>query len=146
MARFARTLVGVAAGVALTFAAATPAAADVHTLAYPTCNGASWAVFNDTNRWRFTPRYNGSPECVLRAGNFDNWGVVALQNALIKCANQIIKRDGDFGGETREAVIRVQRITGVTVDGIYGPETRDAMPWPDYAKAGNLDAYGRCDT
>lgn len=67
--------------------------------------------------------YPGSP---LQIGSVGN-DVIALQNALITIASQydipLIQADGIFGAGTRDAVIALQRLFGLTADGIVGPLT-----------------------
>jgi peptidoglycan hydrolase-like protein with peptidoglycan-binding domain len=70
-----------------------------------------------------------SVECGLSEGD-DEEAVRALQEALVTCNGQHITVDGEYGPQTREAVARVQEANGLVVDGIYGPTTRDAMLWP----------------
>ncbi|MFM9700054.1 peptidoglycan-binding domain-containing protein [Streptomyces europaeiscabiei] len=64
--------------------------------------------------------------CELRLGH-KNAGVLALQVSLNQCYSQGIPEDGDFGPVTEAALKRVQAKVGTTVDGLYGPYTRDAM-------------------
>ena len=56
--------------------------------------------------------------------------VLVLQHALVACNGQRLTLDGVHGPETRDAVAAVQEAAGVTIDGVYGPETREAMTWP----------------
>lgn len=121
--------------------------------ALPTCNGGTWTQigpFDGVNRWTFIPVYNNSASCHLQEGNYNNWGVVALQNILIKCYNQNIARDGDFGEDTFDALWNAQLWERehyqetISVDGEYGPETFGAVLLPTYASSGNLDASVRC--
>jgi hypothetical protein len=58
--------------------------------------------------------------------------VWVLQRALIQCYGQDIDADGKYGGDTQEAVRNVQRFhnrfgAGLTVDGVYGPNTAAHM-------------------
>jgi len=80
-----------------------------------------------------SPHFN----CVLVRNNNNNWGVIVLQIALRDCAGQAIAVDGDFGAGTEQAVKNVQAVTGVGVDGKYGPVTRNAMPWPASSTTGS---------
>ncbi|MER6593029.1 peptidoglycan-binding protein [Micromonospora purpureochromogenes] len=133
--------------------AAAPASASGHTTAAaaPTCNGGAWInVYTNPVRKLFVPVYNGSYDCQLAQGNYNNWGVVAMQNMLIKCYGQGIARDGDFGASTKTAVINAQTwekvVYGenIVVDGIYGRQTNRAVMWPAYLASGNLDASHIC--
>ncbi|MGJ7906686.1 peptidoglycan-binding domain-containing protein [Actinopolyspora sp. H202] len=75
----------------------------------------------------------GDRDCVLAAGNA-NEAVEVLQWSLRYCNNQDIAIDGIYGPNTEEAVENVQRVAGITVDGVYGPETRSNMRWIDYGE------------
>ena len=66
--------------------------------------------------------------CDLGEGN-DNMGVFYLQQDLNDCYKYSLALDGDFGPATLAALEHVQSIIGVTVDGVYGPNTRNAMQW-----------------
>jgi len=72
-----------------------------------------------------------SPRCRLDTAHPGTpEAVLVLQHALAICNGQPVTLDGVYGPETRDAVAAVQAAAGITVDGIYGPETRDAMAWP----------------
>lgn len=87
--------------------------------------------------------YGGSVTCILRRGDgtYDhpNEGVRVLQY-LIACNDRAnnpdgtlrVKRDGVFGPITESALRLVQQDKGITVDGIYGPQTRDHTSWPTF--------------
>ncbi len=66
--------------------------------------------------------------CDLGEGNI-NAGVSFLQEDLNLCYKSGLALDGDFGPATEAALKHVQSIIGVTVDGVYGPNTRNAMQW-----------------
>jgi hypothetical protein len=77
------------------------------------------------------PGRNGSTDCFLAIGDFSP-AVGDLQAALKGCnlrAN--IAVDDDFGTHTQAAVSSFQSAHGLTVDGIYGNQTRNALTWPD---------------
>jgi peptidoglycan hydrolase-like protein with peptidoglycan-binding domain len=82
--------------------------------------------------------YGGSVSCLLRRGDH-NEGVRVLQY-MIACNNRAnnpdgtlrVQRDGDFGPITESALRLVQADKGITVDGIYGPQTRDHTSWPTF--------------
>jgi hypothetical protein len=71
---------------------------------------------------------------------------------LVRCYNQNIAIDGDFGAATKRALTNAQTwdnaVDGenIAVDGIYGPESRDALEWPYYnaRDEGNLEADFFC--
>jgi len=77
------------------------------------------------------PGRNGSTDCFLAIGDVSR-AVGALQTGLKLCnlrAN--ISVDDDFGPQTQAAVRSFQIARGLTVDGVYGNQTRNAMSWPD---------------
>jgi murein L,D-transpeptidase YcbB/YkuD len=67
-------------------------------------------------------------DCTLGYGNI-NSGVESLQQDINTCYGYNLALDGDFGPATQAAVKHVQTVSGVTVDGVYGPQTRNAMKW-----------------
>lgn len=71
-----------------------------------------------------------STRCVMRRGT-NNGAVKRLQGNLNVCFNGDPKLvvDGSFGEKTEAALTRTQRALGISADGVYGPQTRDAMPW-----------------
>ena len=110
-----------------------------------TCNAGRWFQMDASTRinldWIFAPAYGGNLWCELRNGNYDNWGVVALQNMLRECYGQTqVALDGDFGPITRTALINAQtwekatdpKDRNIVVDGVYGPQTKNAVLWPIY--------------
>ncbi|NUL02569.1 peptidoglycan-binding protein [Streptomyces lunaelactis] len=91
----------------------------------------------------------GSTYCHLQR-YLINRGVLNLQGTLNLCyayyhnlnlghgAGVPIAEDGNFGPETVTAMKRVQAFEHVDVDGIYGPNTRNAMEFP------HVDASSGC--
>ncbi|GGS34200.1 peptidoglycan-binding domain-containing protein [Actinokineospora fastidiosa] len=83
----------------------------------------------------------GSLNCLIGRGLVANETIVRqLQHTLVRCYTNMrmpspytgervgdIAVDGDFGPRTEAAVKAVQAGAGVTVDGIYGSETRNRM-------------------
>ena len=76
----------------------------------------------------------GSTDCTLARYN-RGLAVTVLQEALVYCAGQNISIDGDFGTNTRNALLNVQGSAGIYADGLYGPDTRRVMRWPWYDMA-----------
>jgi peptidoglycan hydrolase-like protein with peptidoglycan-binding domain len=82
----------------------------------------------------------GSTWCHLQRG-YSNEAVWYLQYSIVDCYRGWgevvnIAVDGNFGPKTEAAVKWVQQHHGITADGIYGPQTRNAMlhrhaDWPD---------------
>ncbi|MEU0530620.1 peptidoglycan-binding domain-containing protein [Amycolatopsis tolypomycina] len=72
---------------------------------------------------------SGVTNCwMLRGNNSD--GVWALQVSLTYCYGLYVGPngpDGDFGGNTYNALKTVQRYHGITADGGYGRQTRSVM-------------------
>ncbi|WP_016697864.1 peptidoglycan-binding domain-containing protein [Actinoalloteichus spitiensis] len=66
--------------------------------------------------------------CVLGQGN-SGVGVRTLQRSLRECNGQSISVDGIYGPATRNAVVNVQRRASISADGVYGPQTRRNMRW-----------------
>lgn len=99
--------------------------------ALATCNGASEvkAASPKGNVVVQLPTYNGNPDCTLRRGNYDNWGVVVLQLALRDCSGVALTVDGDYGADTEAVVKWIQAANGLTPDGVYGPNTRSIVKW-----------------
>lgn len=69
---------------------------------------------------------NGNRSCWMQRGN-NSSAVAALQFALRDCYRENLVIDGDFGGLTKAALIRVQGRVGAVPDGGYGPETARKM-------------------
>lgn len=69
---------------------------------------------------------NGNRSCWMQKGN-NSSAVAALQYALRDCYGEDLEIDGDFGGLTKAALIRVQGQVGAAPDGGYGPETARKM-------------------
>jgi hypothetical protein len=117
------------------------------------CNQGEWiSVGSDVYEFRpvFRNSEGGSLLCTLWEPEYNNWGVVALQNALNKCYNQGIARDGDFGSGTTRALKNAQtwenatRNAGLTVDGKYGPDTYRMMKFPRYKEGAGIDGSFAC--
>jgi peptidoglycan hydrolase-like protein with peptidoglycan-binding domain len=77
----------------------------------------------------------GDGNCQLGVGNQGN-AVGKLQLAIHDCYPDLRGVMGPidriYGGDTRDAVIEVQRRSRVDDDGYYGPQTKNAMRWPGY--------------
>jgi peptidoglycan hydrolase-like protein with peptidoglycan-binding domain len=78
---------------------------------------------------------SGNGHCILVQGN-RGAGVKILQSAIFNCYPNLRgvlgPVDGIYGPGTRDAVTFVQAIEGVTADGVYGFNTKNAMLWPGY--------------
>jgi peptidoglycan hydrolase-like protein with peptidoglycan-binding domain len=66
--------------------------------------------------------------CYLKQGDRGE-GVYRLQMQLRDCYKAGLAIDGYYGTQTKATVQRVQKLHGVTVDGVYGPATMKAMYW-----------------
>ncbi|GAB3946408.1 hypothetical protein GCM10029976_073910 [Kribbella albertanoniae] len=91
------------------------------------------------------PSVNGSPStnCNLKYGDTPHRGsdrtgdpltaIQVLQRNLNSCYGTKLTVDGIYGKNTRAVVTMVQRKHKIVVDGIYGPKTRSAMNWRLYS-------------
>jgi hypothetical protein len=59
----------------------------------------------------------------LKTPHFKGPDVVALQRALVTAHIDAGSIDGDFGNQTRSALISLQVMNGLEVDGVYGPSS-----------------------
>lgn len=92
----------------------------------PVCT--TYTARGNSDTLRFVPSTgDGTLSCYLAKGSTGK-GVWALQMALSKC-NEHFKLEVDkvFGDVTKAAVIELQRKNNITVDGVYGAETRRVM-------------------
>ncbi len=117
----------VVAATALVAGTAGPA------LAISTCNSMTYTlVRGTTDDTRIAPVYVNPSNwsytftCQLRQGNTGD-GVKALQRSLRYCYGYGLTLDGIFGSNTRNALVNTQRRVGTSADGVYGPNTRRAM-------------------
>jgi len=68
--------------------------------------------------------------CILGNGNAGN-PVSTLQNALNRCnLHAGLTVDGIYGANTAQAVRNVESHFQIGVDGVYGPQTGTRMSWP----------------
>ncbi|MFK4086704.1 peptidoglycan-binding protein [Kribbella sp. NPDC020789] len=91
------------------------------------------------------PSVNGSSStnCNLKYGDTPYRGsdrtgdpktaIQVLQRNLNSCYGTKLTVDGIYGKNTRAVVTMVQRKHKIVADGIYGPKTRSAMNWRLYA-------------
>ncbi|MFB6721944.1 peptidoglycan-binding protein [Kribbella sp. NPDC056345] len=91
------------------------------------------------------PSVNGSSStnCNLKYGDTPHRGsdrtgdpltaIQVLQRNLNSCYGTKLTVDGIYGKNTRAVVTMVQRKHKIVVDGIYGPKTRSAMNWRLYS-------------
>jgi hypothetical protein len=113
----------VAAGAAV-IAPATPALA-----AAPLCTTRA-SILVPNGYYLVVPTTGShSPNCYLAKGSISS-AVSALQVGL-NCLGSAITVDGNFGAQTRNAVLAIQKRYGITQDGIYGSQTRGVMWFSD---------------
>lgn len=70
-----------------------------------------------------------SSDCYLVKGLSRRDSVESLQRTLNRCYGENLVPDGIFGDRTEGALWRAQVEEGITADGEYGPQTRDALAW-----------------
>lgn len=78
--------------------------------------------------------------CVLETG-VTGQGVWALQWALNSCYGAGLALDSDFGPATYAALLSAQSAEGISVDGVYGSQSRTYLKWPSRTTVGNC-AHG----
>jgi len=132
-------VVALSATVGLSVAAAAPASA---ALPYCTSSVTKQKVIHGAYRSAKIPSRDGSVACQMAQGA-NGKHVSALQTALTKCYGQRITVDGDFGPATKQALKNAQSTinkrlaaagskTRISVDGMYGSQTRTYLNWPFY--------------
>ncbi|MGJ6980778.1 peptidoglycan-binding domain-containing protein [Aestuariimicrobium soli] len=91
--------------------------------ALPMCNQANWVAGT------LQPTYYGSTNCVLMRGA-QGQAVRALQYILTCAVGDFhpIDIDGSFGDDTKYALMVAQNMLGLQADGVYGPQSRAALP------------------
>ncbi|GIJ56844.1 peptidoglycan-binding domain-containing protein [Virgisporangium aurantiacum] len=115
------------------------------------CNHGRWIRTSDY-LWVFLPVNTGldpQTSCTLRNGHNDNFGVVALQNMLVKCYGQAIAVDGDFGPATEQALKRAQAWEftvnakwQVATNGVYNWSATGAyVMWPYHLRSDEPDRF-----
>lgn len=127
----------------LVIAPAGPAAAPA---ADPECNAGFWVTEGAFQQF-FPSHHVGNTHnfrCELRQGDFNNFGVVALQNTLIRCYGQSITADADFGPRTEAVLKNAQRIHGLPANGIYNWITHITTFWPTYLAGADIDDKFKC--
>lgn len=125
-----RTLAGFAA-IATIALGALATGAPTASAAAPVCS--SFAGYTDAAGYTTGVPLDAAQSnyCSLRAGD-SGGGVRELQKTLNGCYYDgvtYLDEDGQFGPATAKALKRAQGLAGVTPDGIYGPNTRDALRW-----------------
>ncbi|MDR7382019.1 peptidoglycan-binding domain-containing protein [Promicromonospora iranensis] len=80
--------------------------------------------------------------CYMAPSTSYNKGAEQLQRSLKHCYLSHIPSawrasfvDGYYGGRTSEVLASVQSASGVSGDGLYGPNTRRAIKWPAFSQA-----------
>lgn len=116
-------------GLALALGMAAPVVVAAPAQALPTCY-QTWYV-NLGYYYYHLPNANGTTSCIMGQGNTSS-AVKVLQRALNRCYGKSLTVDGVYGWRTRDALKSVQRAIGVADDGIYGPVTGRRMKWVAY--------------
>ncbi|MEU0395689.1 peptidoglycan-binding domain-containing protein [Streptomyces sp. NPDC006208] len=74
------------------------------------------------------PAAGRAVSCLLAQGNSSR-AVTVLQQSLNACYDARLTADGVFGAGTQAALRRAQAQEGQRTDGVYGPQSRDALQW-----------------
>jgi peptidoglycan hydrolase-like protein with peptidoglycan-binding domain len=125
--RLISALVGAAIASAGIISVNAPASADVGPLAQ--CTGTVRIVTNTVDYPAHIPASGStaaSTNCTMSRGSTGS-AVRALQLTLRDCYAQDIAVDSRFGRATARALRVAQRAYNITADGVYGPQTRDAL-------------------
>lgn len=86
------------------------------------------------------PASSTSYDCIMAQGA-QGEHVRALQLALSICHGYTTGGiDGIYGPATRNAVMALQRASGIAADGVYGPQTRTKVKWRFYSNSGAMCA------
>ncbi|MFE5946461.1 peptidoglycan-binding protein [Streptomyces sp. NPDC056480] len=118
----------------------------------PSANAADGTCTSTTNVWRSYNKNNyvstvpttgsGSTSCIMQQGA-SGYHVFVLQYTLHFCHGYNIRMDHQYGPETAAAVRSFQASKGLAADGIYGPNTRNALSWRFYVTDGSSLACWR---
>lgn len=117
-----------AAGIALVAGGLTAMAPAAQ--AYSNCSSQR-SITESGGRSYILPSAGTSIDCTMRQGASGNH-VRALQRTLNACYNRTLTVDGIFGAQTRDALKYAQGLARITADAIYGPQTRDHIQWVRY--------------
>jgi len=115
-------------------AKAAPGAAAPSAVALPTCR--SWSDFASPGgigvaHIPTVGRGDFQWRCALSNGNAEQ-SVYKLQDALNRCYDQTLNKDGIFGDRTEASLRIAQQKEGIDVDGEYGEQSSVFMQWPVY--------------
>jgi peptidoglycan hydrolase-like protein with peptidoglycan-binding domain len=145
--RFLVAVLGLVSAAGTVLAAAPAATADVTAAATPTCTSWSTAYAPYTTDYVLhipTAGYQTyNDNCILEQGN-NNDAVKVLQRALRYCSGYNLSIDGDYGPQTRGAVLDLQRRmndsynAGLEEDGEYGPNTYNWVKFPAWSWPANV--------
>jgi hypothetical protein len=122
-------------------------APDISTASHGTCLGTTTFHLTNVNSDVVIPTTSdgsGQSHCILVPGN-QSTGVKALQGALELCPPfiDVGRVDGIYGDRTTAGVKTVQDFHNITVDGRYGPQTRNAMFWPEFRNGQFIERCAR---
>jgi len=122
-----KLVIGVAT-LALASAGAALVASQPASAATPNCN-SHFRVYVTANNGINYPAIGRSTNCILGSGNAND-AVFWLQFSLKHCNGfSNLAEDGIYGRHTADAVRAVQSAHHIPRDGVYGPQTRNAMSW-----------------
>ncbi|MEU7823088.1 peptidoglycan-binding domain-containing protein [Catellatospora sp. NPDC049133] len=139
-----RRTVGLSLVAALMAAVGVLATAPAAHAATPKCDG--WAFVQGTHLFDWdivVPAVSTMPvkhfgggwdeiKCEIRYGDV-GWQVKRLQQTLNGCYGWLgikLTVDGHFGTNTKNALIKAQKNSRITADGVYGPKTATTISHP----------------
>lgn len=101
---------------------------------YPRAGGVTWRIPS-------VGMDSGQVSCQLKLWDYNNWGVLALQQWLLYCNNAAqINVDGDYGPITRDVVMWLEAGKGLPNDG--GVYTTDSWRAISVAELRGNDVVG----
>lgn len=130
--RFKRLVILSALVVAISLLSLVSFSSKADATTYPRCTISETVVMyprSATIPSGYTGPATTTRNCWMNIQYVVNEAVSSLQYTLNACYGESLQVDGVFGNGTYNALKRTQSKIGVVADGVYGPQTRDAMSW-----------------